>query len=174
MDNKAKIAVIIEDMFEDPEYEKPAEAFEKEGHEIVHVGLKKGKKVKGKRGEAEAEIDKAFSEVKAEDFDALFIPGGYSPDKLRAHKEAVEFVKNFAKTGKPIFAICHAPQILISAGVVKGRKLTGWKSIKQDIINAGAEYMDKEVVIDENLISSRQPDDIPAFIDAALRKLEET
>lgn len=174
MNKKAKIAVIIEDMFEDPEYEKPAKAFAKAGHEIVHVGLEKGKTVKGKRGKSKAKIDKPFNEVKAKDFDALFIPGGYSPDKLRAHKEAVNFVKNFANTEKPIFAICHAPQILITADVLNGRKLTGWKSIKQDIKNAGAKYIDKEVVKDGNLISSRQPDDIPAFIDAALEKLKES
>lgn len=108
-----------------------------------------------------------------ENFDALLIPGGYSPDELRANENAVEFTKEFVESNKPVFAICHAPQILITAQVLKGRKITGWKSIKQDIINAGAIFIDKEVVIDDNIISSRSPADIPAFIKASLKKLEE-
>ncbi len=167
----AKIAVIMADMFEDPEYEKPAKAFEEAGHKLVHIGIEK-KTVKGKRGQAEAEIEHTFGEVKADDFDALFIPGGYSPDKLRAHEEAVEFVREFTKIERPIFAICHAPQILITAEAAEGRKMTGWKSIRQDIMNAGAKYVDKEVVKDNNLITSRQPDDIPAFIEESLKQLE--
>jgi protease I len=105
------------------------------------------------------------------DFDALLIPGGYSPDKLRVDEDAVRFARDFIQSGKPIFAICHAAQLLITADVLRGRKLTGWKSIVQDIKNAGAEYIDAEVVEDGNLISSRKPSDIPAFVKAALRKL---
>ncbi len=166
-----KIAVIITDMFEDSEYLDPAKAFKKAGHELIHVGLKAGTTVKGKKKETPVKIDKAVREVSADEFDALFIPGGYSPDKLRADEDAVGFVRNFAQSGKPLFAICHAPQLLITAQVLTGRKVTGWKSIIQDIKNAGAEFIDREVVEDGNLISSRSPADLPAFIQACLKKL---
>jgi len=165
------IAVIITDMFEDSEYSEPATAFKKAGHKLVHVGLKAGKTVKGKNQGTPVEIDKAVKDVSAEEFDALLIPGGYSPDKLRADEDAVRFTKEFVESGKPVFAICHAPQLLITADVIRGRKITGWKSVIQDIKNAGAEFIDREVVEDGNLISSRSPVDLPAFIEACLKKL---
>jgi protease I len=168
----SKIAVIITDLFEDIEYTKPAEAFKKARHELIHVGLKAGTTVKGKKAGTPVKIDKAVRDVSVADFDALFIPGGYSPDKLRVDADAVKFVKEFVESGKPVFAICHAPQLLITAQVLKGRKITGWKSIIQDIKNAGADYIDQEVVEDGNLISSRDPTDIPAFIKASLKKLK--
>ena len=102
------------------------------------------------------------------------IPGGYSPDKLRAHKDAVQFAKEFVQSDKPVFLICHAAQLLITADVLKGRKVTGYTSIVQDIKNAGAEYFDQEVVVDGNLVSSRNPGDLPAFIEASLKKLQLT
>jgi protease I len=117
-------------------------------------------------------VEKSFGDVSPGDFDALLIPGGYSPDKLRADEEAVAFVRDFMKTGKPVFSICHGPQILITADVLRGRRITGWKSIRQDIKNAGAEFADKEVVVDGNLVSSRQPSDLPAFVKASLEKLK--
>ncbi len=169
----SKIVVILGDMFEDTEYTEPVKAFKENNHKITIVGLKKGQIVNGKRGTTSETIEKSFQEVRPEDFDALLIPGGYSPDELRANENAVEFTKEFVESNKPVFAICHAPQILITAQVLKGRKITGWKSIKQDIINAGAIFIDKEVVIDDNIISSRSPSDIPAFIKASLKKLEE-
>ena len=165
------VAVIITDMFEDVEYSAPAKAFREKGHKLTHVGLKAGETVKGKKEGTPVKIDKAVGDVSVKDFDALLVPGGYSPDKLRAHEEAVEFVKEFVESGKPVFLICHAAQLLITAQVLKGRKVTGWKSIIQDIRNAGAEFVDKEVVEDGNLISSRSPQDIPAFIKASLAKL---
>ena len=167
----SKVAVVITDMFEDSEYAKPAEALQKAGHELVHVGLKSGATVKGAKKETPVKIDKTFGEVKVTDFDALLIPGGYSPDLLRAHDEPVKFVKEFVDSGKPVCLICHAPQLLITAQVLKGRKITGWKSIIQDIKNAGAEFLDQEVVEDGNLISSRSPADLPAFIRACSKKL---
>jgi protease I len=167
----SKVAVVITDMFEDSEYTKPAEAFKKAGHELVHIGLQGGVTVKGKKDGTPVKIDKTFGEVKVADFDALLIPGGYSPDKLRAHDEPVKFVKEFMESGKTVCSICHAPQLLITAQVLKGRKITGWKSIIQDIKNAGAEFIDKEVVEDGNLISSRSPEDIPAFIQACSKRL---
>ena len=167
-----KIAVIITDLFEDVEYTQPAKAFKDAGHELIHIGLKSGETVKGKKENTPVKIDTIFKDVSVDDFDALLIPGGYSPDKLRADDRAVEFTRKFFESGKPVFSICHAPQILITADVIRGKKITGWKSITQDIKNAGAEFVDEEVVIDGNLISSRQPGDLPAFIKASLQKLQ--
>ncbi len=167
----SKIAAIITDMFEDQEYLDPAKAFQKAGHELVHVGLKENATVKGAKKGTPVKIDKAVKDVAVDEFDALFIPGGYSPDKLRVDEDAVRFAGNFVKSGKPVFAICHAPQILITAQVLSGRKVTGWKSIVQDIKNAGAQFFDQEVVEDGNLVSSRSPADLPAFIQTCLKKL---
>ena len=169
-----KIAVLLDDMFEDVEYTKPAAAFLKAGHKLVHVGFQKGKTVNGKKAETQVCIDKSIHEVAVGDFDALFIPGGYSPDRLRVDPLIVRFVKEFMESGKPVLAICHAPQLLITAQVLKGRTVTGWKSIVQDIKNAGATYVDEEVVEDRNLISSRSPRDIPAFIKVSLKALKDS
>ena len=168
----AKIAVAIGDMFEDSEYTQPAEAFKKAGHELVHVGLQSGATVKGKKHGTPVKIDKHVKEVKVDEFDALLIPGGYSPDKLRVDNQMVQFVKDFVESGKTVCSICHAPQLLINAQVLKGRKITGWKSLVQDIKNAGAEFIDQEVVEDGNLISSRSPRDLPAFIRACSQRLK--
>jgi len=168
----SKVAVMITHMFEDSEYARPAEAFKKAGHELVHVGLKRGETVKGLKKGTPVKVDKIPKDIRVGDFDALLIPGGYSPDLLRAHEDAVQFVRDFVQSGKPVCLICHAPQLLITAQVLRGRKVTGWKSIIQDIKNAGAEFIDKEVVEDGNLISSRSPADLPAFIRACSKKLK--
>jgi len=167
-----KVAVVITNMFEDDEYVKPAEALKKAGHEVVHIGLKSGETVKGKSSQTPVKVDKTVKEVKVGDFEALLIPGGYSPDKLRTDADVVRFVKEFVESGKPVCSICHAPQLLINAQVLKGRRIAGWKSLVQDIKNAGAEFVDQEVVEDGNLISSRGPEDIPAFIQACLKRLK--
>jgi protease I len=167
----ARIAVIIADMFEDSEYTEPARAFREAGHELVHIGLSAGRTVKGKASGTAVKVEKAVKDVSTGEFDALLIPGGYSPDKLRADADAVRFAKEFVESGKPVFVICHGPQLLITAKVLKGRKITGWKSIVQDIINAGAHFEDRELVEDGNLISSRSPADLPAFIGASLKRL---
>ena len=117
-------------------------------------------------------IDKAVNTVAVENYDALLIPGGYSPDKLRVDEDAVRFAGDFVRSGKPVFAICHAAQLLITADVLRGRRFTGYKSVIQDIKNAGAEFLDQEVVEDGALVSSRDPGDLPAFIRASLRHLE--
>ncbi|MGD9877860.1 type 1 glutamine amidotransferase domain-containing protein [Desulfococcus sp.] len=165
------IAVIMDEWFEDSEYTEPAEAFKAAGHRLTVVGLEAGNTVRGKKENTPVVIDLAVGKARVDDFDALLIPGGYSPDKLRAHEAPVEFVREFVNSGKPVFSICHGPQILITADVVKGRKMTGWKSIAQDIRNAGAEFLDQAVVVDGNLVSSRFPGDIPAFIEASLEML---
>lgn len=166
------ISVIIDEMFEGSDYAEPASASTTSGHKFTHVGLKEGKKVKGKKEEREVIIDAAIKDVSVDDFDALLIPGGYSPDKLRSHHEAVKFVKDFMGSGKPVFSICHDPQLLISADVLRDRKITGWKPIIQDIENAGAIFIDSEVVEDDNLVSSRSPQDLPVFIETILKKLD--
>ena len=168
----ARIGILIDNLFEDSEYGKPAAAYKKAKHELTHIGFKKGI-VKGLKTGMKVRVEKAASTVSAGDFDALFIPGGYSPDQLRSHDEVVAFVKQFAATGKPFFFICHGAQLLITADLLKGRRVTGWKSIIQDIKNAGAEYLDREVVEDGNFISSRYPADIPAFIKASEDKLKQ-
>ena len=167
----AKIAVLIDNMFEDAEYGKPAKAFLKAKHDLVHISIKKGA-VKGLKKRRAVPIDQRASESSIDDFDALFIPGGYSPDQLRIDDDVVSFVQKFAQSGKPVFFICHGAQLLIAADVLRGRKATGWKSITMDIRNAGAEFLDQEVVEDGNFISSRNPSDIPAFIAACLAKLQ--
>jgi protease I len=167
----ATIAVIIDDMFEDSEYQKPADEFRKAGHDIEHVGLKRGAVVRGKKEGMEVKIDRPVSDAEVDDYDALLIPGGYSPDRLRVDRDAVHFAREFVRSGKPVFVICHGAQLLITADVLRGRKITGWKSIVQDIKNAGAEYLDREVVVDGNLVSSRMPDDLPSFVKESLKKL---
>ncbi|MFP7493252.1 type 1 glutamine amidotransferase domain-containing protein [Terribacillus saccharophilus] len=169
----AKIATVITDTFEDVEYTDPAKAFKEAGHEVTTIEFEAGKSVTGKQGEATVSIDKGIDDVKPEDFDALFIPGGNSPDNLRADDRFVNFAKHFMDEQKPVFAICHGPQLLITAKTLEGRTATGYKSIQVDMEYAGATVEDKEVVVCQNqLVTSRQPDDIPAFIDESLKLLK--
>lgn len=168
-----KIAVLVTNYFEDSEYTSPVETLNQAGHEIVNLGLKEGEIVTGKKEGTEVVIDQDVKEATADQFDALLLPGGFSPDILRAKPEPVDFVRNFVRSGKPVFAICHGPQLMITADVLRGRTLTGWKSIEQDIKNAGANFEDKEVVVDDNLVTSRNPDDLPAFNQAILNQLRE-
>ena len=165
------IAVIIDDYFEDSEYTEPVKAFQAKGHKITHVGLEAGKTVSGKKENTPVVVDMDLDQVAVDDFDALLIPGGFSPDKLRAHEKAVRFTREFVNSHKPVFSICHGPQLLITADVIRGKKVTGWTSIIQDIKNAGAEFIDAEVVEDENIVSNRNPNDLPAFIKTSLVKL---
>jgi protease I len=164
-----RVAVVLENDFEDSELYVPYDRLKKEGAGLTVVGLEKGKTLKGKTEGYKATVDKSFAEVKPEDFDALLIPGGYSPDKLRSHQEAVDFVKGFE--GRPVFAICHGPQLLISAEMVKGRTITSWPSVAIDLKNAGARWVDREVVVDGELITSRKPADLEAFVGAIVKAL---
>lgn len=168
-----RIAALVENFFEDVEYTEPVKAFRDADHTIINIGLRKGASVTGKKSGTNVQIHESIENISVDDFDALFIPGGYSPDRLRAHEQVVSFVRAFMESGKPVFAICHAPQLLISGNVLKGRRVTGWKSIIQDIKNCGAEFIDEPVVEDKNLVSSRGPNDIPAFVQACLRKLSD-
>lgn len=167
-----KIAVLITDLFEDVEYTEPAKAYEEAGHELVTIEKEAGKTVTGKQGEATVKIDKGIDEVNAADFDALLLPGGFSPDQLRADDRFVAFTKEFMDSKKPVFAICHGPQLLITAKTLEGRDATGYKSIQVDLEYAGANLHDQEVVVCQNqLVTSRQPDDIPAFNRESLKIL---
>ncbi|ARI75489.1 type 1 glutamine amidotransferase domain-containing protein [Halobacillus mangrovi] len=169
----SKIACVITSMFEDVEYTQPAEAFKNEGHEITTIEWESGKEVKGKQGEASVKIDASIDDVNPNDFDALLIPGGFSPDQLRGDEKFVTFAKHFMDEKKPVFAICHGPQLLITAKSLEGRAATGFKSIAVDMEYAGVDYEDKEVVVcQDQLVTSRQPDDIPAFNRESLKLLQ--
>lgn len=161
-----KVAILVTDGFEQSEMVKPRAALDEQGAITKIVSPKKGKVRGWSNGNwaDEFPVDKHLFEAKASDYDVLLLPGGViNPDHLRMIPQAVEFVKAFGDAKKPIAAICHGPWTLINAGLVKGRTVTSWPSIKLDLINAGAQWLDKEVVVDGNLITSRKPDDIPAF-----------
>ena len=168
----AKIATLITNEFEDSEFTAPKKAFEDAGHEVVTIEKESGLEITGKNGES-LTVDRGIDDVKPDDFDALFIPGGFSPDILRADDRFVAFTKTFMDDEKPVFAICHGPQLLITAKALEGRDATGFKSIRVDMEYAGANYADKEVVVCQNqLVTSRTPDDLPAFNREALKLLE--
>ncbi|MBB6450675.1 protease I [Geomicrobium halophilum] len=167
----SQIAVVLTDLFEDVEYTKPAEDFKNAGHELTVIEKESGKSVTGKQNEATVPIDVSIDDVKPEDFDALFIPGGFSPDQLRADDRFVTFVKHFMDENKPVFAICHGPQLLITAKALEGRNVTGFKSIRVDMEYAKAKVHDEEVVVCHNLVTSRWPEDLPAFTKESLNQL---
>lgn len=168
-----KIATVITDMFEDVEYTEPLQAFKDAGHEVAAIEKEQGKQVQGKNKEAAVTIDRGIDDVNPDDFDALFIPGGFSPDQLRADDRFVAFAKKFMDDKKPVFAICHGPQLLITAKSLEGRDATGYKSIQVDMEYAGANVKDEEVVVCQNqLVTSRNPDDIPAFNREAVNLLK--
>jgi protease I len=171
-----KVAILATNGFEQSELEKPRQALEDAGAE-THIVSPESHVIrawdKDKFGDT-IPVDIELSNADANDYDALLLPGGVmNPDKLRAIPEAVEFVQAFFDEGKPVAAICHGPQILIDADVVQGRKLTSFASIKHDLINAGAEWVDEPVVADHGLVTSRQPDDIPAFNDKMIEQFAE-
>ena len=169
----AKVATLITNMFEDVEWTEPAKALKDAGHEVITIEKEAGKTVTGKKDNTEVTIDKSIDDVNASDFDALLLPGGFSPDQLRADDRFVHFTKEFMDAKKPVFAICHGPQLLITAKALEGRDATGFKSIQTDMEYAGAKVQDKEVVVCQNqLVTSRQPDDIPAFNREMLKLLE--
>jgi protease I len=164
-----RIACVLAEGFEDSEFKKPYDAFRDAGHEVVVIGENKGDKLAGKNGKERTKADLGIYEAHAEDYHALFIPGGHSPDMLRADPRFVAFTKAFAE--RPILAICHGPQLLMTADLVKGRRLTAWKTVQGDLRGSGAEVVDEEVVVDGNLVTSRKPDDIPAFVRASIDML---
>jgi protease I len=161
-----KVAILATDGFEQDELFSPLEAL-RDANADVKVIAPHDDKIKGWKHTdwgKPIQVDLTLDEAKPEDFDALVLPGGViNPDHLRREPKAVQFVKEFFQSGKPVAAICHGPQMLIEAGVVRGKKLTSFASIKTDLKNAGAEWLDLEVVVDNGLVTSRSPDDLPAF-----------
>src|SRR5918996_4641400 len=161
-----KVAILVTDGFEQVELIEPRKAFDGEGAE-TRVVSPKDEQVRGWKftdwGDS-VPVDVALNRASARDFDALLLPGGVmNPDSLRIIPQAVEFIKAFFDAGKPVAAICHGPWTVIEAGAARGRRIASWPSLKTDLKNAGAEWVDQEVVVDANLVSSRKPDDIPAF-----------
>jgi protease I len=161
-----KIAILVDDGFEQVEMTEPRKALEDAGAETNLISPQ-SRHVQGmnhdKKGD-QFDVDVSLKKAEAGDYDALVLPGGVAnPDQLRVNRDAVKFVKTFVDAGKPIAAICHGPWTLIETGVVKNRTMTSWPSLKTDLINAGATWVDREVVIDRGLVTSRKPDDIPAF-----------
>jgi len=161
-----KVAILVEDGFEESEFVKPKEALEAQGATVDVVSPKKDnvKSWNGDNWGAEYDVTKTLNDANAEEYNALLLPGGvFNPDKLRINDEAVNFTKSFFEKGKPIAAICHGPWTLIETGALQGRKMTSYPSIKSDLKNAGVHWVNEEVVVDQGLVTSRNPDDIPAF-----------
>lgn len=171
-----KVAILVTDGFEQSELLEPRKALDEAGATTKLVSPA-GKKAKGwnhKEWGNEVPVDVPLDSAKADEFDALLLPGGVmNPDQLRMNPKAVEFVKHFTSAGKPVAAICHGPWTLIEAGAVRGRTVTSWPSLKTDLKNAGANWVDKEVVNDQGLVTSRKPDDIPAFNREMIRLFSE-
>jgi protease I len=164
--NGLNVAILVTDGFEQVEMTDPRKALDEAGAETQLVSPKDGSVKAWKFTEwgDTFSVDMPLSQVSVEDFDALLLPGGViNPDKLRTVPEAVAFVKAFFNAGKPVASICHGPWTIIEAGVANGRRVTSWPSLKTDLQNAGAEWLDQEVVVDRGLVTSRKPDDIPAF-----------
>jgi protease I len=164
--NHRKIAVLATDGFEQVELTEPAKALREAGADVKIISLKAGE-IQGmnhhEKGD-KTKVDLELAKARPEDFDALLLPGGVAnPDTLRTDKHAIAFIKHFADSHKPIAAICHGPWTLIEAGAVRGKKITSWPSLQTDLKNAGAQWEDKSVVVDGNLVTSRKPDDLPDF-----------
>lgn len=171
-----KVAIVVADGFEESEFTKPLEALKNAQASVDVISIKGGKVKAWSHTDwgGEYNVDKTIDSVKGEDYDALVLPGGVmNPDKLRTNKDVVAFVSSFIDEGKPIAAICHGPWTLIETGMLKGRKLTSYPSIKTDLINAGASWSDEEVVVDNGLVTSRKPDDLPAFCKKMVEEIAE-
>jgi protease I len=164
--NGKRVAILAADMFERVELEEPRKALEDAGAETEVVSLAEGE-IQGFDHFDPADkvkVDKTVEEVSADDYDALLVPGGVgNPDLLRGDENAVAFVRDFHDKGKPMAVICHGPWVLVESGVVRGRRVTSWPTLETDIRNAGGEWVDEEVCVDDNIVTSRKPDDIPAF-----------
>ena len=166
-----RIAILAEEGFEDAELVEPMLAMESAGAKVVIVGSGSKESYTGKRGTARVTVNTTADKVSAGDFDAIIIPGGYAPDKMRLHQPMIDLVKQANTAGKVIAAVCHGPQLLISADIVRGRRVTSWPSIAIDLKNAGAIWVDEPMVKDGNLITSRKPGDLPRFDKAIIQAL---
>ncbi|GLR16195.1 type 1 glutamine amidotransferase domain-containing protein [Portibacter lacus] len=174
--SKKRIAILATDGFEESEFTSPKEALENAGAKVDVISDKSGKIKSWKDGNwgSEFSVTKTINEANEKDYDGLMLPGGViNPDKLRRNDDAINFVKSFFKSHKPVGAICHAPWLLAEAGVLEGREITSFNSIKTDMINAGAKWRDSEVVTDHGLVTSRNPDDLPAFNKKLVEEIKE-
>jgi protease I len=171
--NGKKVAILAEEDFEDSELIEPMRALKGTSARVLIVGSGSQETYRGKRGSATVRVDATADKVKAEDFDAVIVPGGYAPDKMRLHQSMIDLIRKAHDLGKVVAAICHGPQLLISAEIVKGRRVTSWPSIALDLRNAGADWVDEPVVQDENLITSRKPADLPRFNKAIIKALQD-
>lgn len=171
MNMSKHIAVLATDMVEEIELTDPVQAYKDAGHTVDIISNEANKTITGKNGD-KIQADKGIDEVNAADYDALLVPGGFSPDLLRIDPKNSAFAKRFFQDDKPVFTICHGPQFLINTDELKGRTLTSFVSVRKDLENAGADVKDEEVVIDRNLVTSRTPDDLPAFKRETLKLLE--
>jgi protease I len=165
-----KALIISADNFEDSELLVPFYRLKEEGLE-VHIASMKMDKIRGKHG-YEVEVDKTLEEINPDEYEILILPGGKAPGEIRKEKKALDIARDFFNKDKPVSAICHGPQTLISAGLLKGRKATCYKSVAQEMRDAGVLYEDREVVVDGNLVTSRQPSDLPYFIRETMRNIK--
>ncbi|CAN5343393.1 type 1 glutamine amidotransferase domain-containing protein [soil metagenome] len=173
---KKRIAILATNGFEESELKSPKEAMEKEGFQVDIVSTESGKIKAWDKDDwgKEYKVDYTLADVNSKDYNALVLPGGViNPDQLRRDEDALDFVREFFEQKKPVAAICHAPWILISAEVVKGRKMTSFHSIRKDVENAGAHWVDEEVVVDNGFVTSRNPDDLPAFNSKLIEEIKE-
>lgn len=173
---KKRVAILATNGFEESELKSPKEAMEKEGFQVDIVSTESGKIKAWDQGNwsNEYNVDRTVQEASADDYNGLVLPGGViNPDHLRRSEDALKFVRNFFEQKKPVAAICHAPWTLISAEVVKGRTMTSFNSIKDDLVNAGANWVDEEVVVDEGFVTSRNPNDLPAFNSKVIEEIKE-
>ncbi len=166
-----KVIILIEEMFNVFEFWYPYYRLKEEGVEVTVVGSGSAEVYTGKPG-TQAKADVSADQVSAEEFDGIIIPGGYAPDMMRRYPAMIKLVKDIFNANKPVAAICHAGWMLVSAGILSGKRATSFFAIKDDLINAGAQWVDQEVVVDENLITSRVPDDLPAFMKAVIKMLQ--
>lgn len=174
--NNKKVAILVADGFEESEFSKPLEALKKAEAEVEVISLKSGKVKSWNKKDwgKEYPVDKTIEEVKADNYDALVLPGGVmNPDTLRTNAYVVKFVTDIFKAKKPVAAICHGPWTLVETGQLKGKTMTSYPSIKTDLINAGVNWVDKEVVVDNGLVTSRKPDDLPAFCKKMIEEIAE-
>lgn len=167
-----RIAILAEEGFEDSELVEPLRAMKDADARVVVVGSGSKECYRGKRGRANIKVDVTADKVSAEDFDAIIVPGGYAADKMRLHQPMIDLVRKVHDLGRVVAAICHGPQLLISADIVRGRRVTSWPSVAVDLKNAGADWVDEPVVQDGNLITSRKPADLPRFNKAIIEALK--
>ena len=162
-----RFALLVDNMYQEMEVWYPLYRFREAGAEVVTIGANAGETYTSKHGYP-VHCDKSYDQVSAAEFDGVIVPGGFAPDLIRRHAKATELVRDTDAQGKLVASVCHAAWVLCSAGILKGRRATCFFSIKDDVIHAGAEYIDAEVVVDRNLVTSRKPDDLPAFRRAAI------